>query len=271
MIGAVMAIEEINNKEAGQVELLLPDTTILFEWAGSRGTQAGAMLKSIELVEHSFDKIGLDALIGAGSSSRSETAHTVLNVFDIPMVSYAATSPVLSDADLFPNFFRTVASDTFQATAVVEFLDSLGYKGACTFGTDLSLYSVKGASAFNDAAKEKGMTVLGNFKTSDIATTDEAEAVVKEMAESECRVVFAITSEQPFGMFARSAVKAGIMGQDTGWVYVVSDAVVSSFDDFSNLATQDGATSDGTIIPAIGDLDATLKVIRRTTDTTSNQ
>ena len=121
-------IDEINNKQAdtGQGYVmdgspLLPNTTVSFEFADSRGSRAG-VLKSINFVEHAFGNDGVDALIGAGSSTRSETAHTVLNVFDVPpMVSYAATSPVLSDADLFPNFFRTVASDTFLATAVVEF------------------------------------------------------------------------------------------------------------------------------------------------------
>jgi len=103
--------------------------------------------------------------------------------------------------------------------------------------------------------------VFGNFKTSDVTTAEEAEAVVKEMAESECRVVFAITNEQPLGMFSKSAVKAGIMGPDSGWVYVVSDGVVSSFDYFKGIVEEDVATSDGAIIPGVSDFGATFNVL----------
>ena len=36
-------------------------------------------------------------------------------IFHVPQVSYLSTAVVLSNKELYPYFFRTVPSDTFQA------------------------------------------------------------------------------------------------------------------------------------------------------------
>ena len=44
----------------------------------------------------------------------------------VPMVSYAATSPALSDTNKYPLFARTVPSDTSQAPSLLALLEHYG-------------------------------------------------------------------------------------------------------------------------------------------------
>ena len=41
-------------------------------------------------------------------------------IFHVPQVSYLSTAVVLSNKELYPYFFRTVPSDTFQAKVKVS-------------------------------------------------------------------------------------------------------------------------------------------------------
>lgn len=45
-----------------------------------------------------------------------------MRLFDVPIISYMATSPALNNYDRFPSFFRTVPSDIIQAKAMLELL-----------------------------------------------------------------------------------------------------------------------------------------------------
>ncbi|KAF7653754.1 hypothetical protein LDENG_00079020, partial [Lucifuga dentata] len=41
-----------------------------------------------------------------------------LGPFSVPLISYVASCPCLSDRHKFPNFFRTIPSDIYQAKAM---------------------------------------------------------------------------------------------------------------------------------------------------------
>ena len=47
-------------------------------------------------------------------------ANTILAAAGIPQISYASTSPALSDANAYPGFFRVVPSDAFQGSVVAD-------------------------------------------------------------------------------------------------------------------------------------------------------
>ena len=54
-------------------------------------------------------------IIGAQTSEVSLEIARLGRIFRVPQVSYLSTAVVLSDKELYPYFFRTVPSDTFQA------------------------------------------------------------------------------------------------------------------------------------------------------------
>ena len=69
---------------------------------------------------------GVVGVVGAACSGASMGANAVLSAAGIPQVSYASTSPALSDATAYPDFFRVVPSDALlgQALSAVVQADS---------------------------------------------------------------------------------------------------------------------------------------------------
>ncbi|KAG8179572.1 hypothetical protein JTE90_016139 [Oedothorax gibbosus] len=68
----------------------------------------------------SFDRVV--GIIGGQSSSVSIQLANLLRLFRVPQVSYQSSSPTLSNKEKYEYFFRTVASDVYQAKAIVEIL-----------------------------------------------------------------------------------------------------------------------------------------------------
>lgn len=69
---------------------------------------------------------GVWGVVGAACSGASIAANAVLSPLDIPMISYASTSPALSDNASYPNFFRVVPSDVGQAQALTDIMNNNG-------------------------------------------------------------------------------------------------------------------------------------------------
>ena len=63
---------------------------------------------------------GVWGAVGAACSGASMGANAILSAAGIPQVSYASTSPALTDATAYPGFFRVVPSDAFQGAVVAD-------------------------------------------------------------------------------------------------------------------------------------------------------
>ena len=69
---------------------------------------------------------GVVAVAGAACSGASMGANQILSAAGIPMVSYASTSPALSDATAYPHFYRIVPSDVLQGQAAADMIAASG-------------------------------------------------------------------------------------------------------------------------------------------------
>ncbi|XP_044059696.1 extracellular calcium-sensing receptor-like isoform X2 [Siniperca chuatsi] len=59
-------------------------------------------------------------LIGADASTTAIMLSRILGPLSVPIISYLASCPCLSDRPTFPNFFRTIPSDIYQARAMAQ-------------------------------------------------------------------------------------------------------------------------------------------------------
>ena len=87
--------------------------------SGCDGQMAGTAAQS--LVD-----AGVVAVAGAACSGASMGANAVLSAAGIPMISYASTSPALSDATAYPHFYRIVPSDALQGQAAADMIMASG-------------------------------------------------------------------------------------------------------------------------------------------------
>ena len=70
----------------------------------------------------------MDAVVGPACSGASNAAAYFADEFQVPMVSYSATSKSLSGRS--PFFFRLSMSDNIKSRSVLDFLRNAGWKCA---------------------------------------------------------------------------------------------------------------------------------------------
>jgi branched-chain amino acid transport system substrate-binding protein len=110
---AAVAIAELNASQAEfDYELIVADSAC-------DGTQAATAAQS--LVD-----AGVEIIVGAACSGATLGAIAVAAPAGIPMVSYASTSPAVTNADDDGNLFRVVPSDAQQAVALAQVVAAAG-------------------------------------------------------------------------------------------------------------------------------------------------
>ena len=80
-----------------------------------------------QLAAETVRDAGVVAVAGAACSGASMGANSVLKDAGIPMVSFASTSPALSDAAAYAHFYRVVPSDAYQGDALADVVSAAGY------------------------------------------------------------------------------------------------------------------------------------------------
>ena len=98
------------------------------------------------------------AVIGGMDSRVSVNVANVLQVEDVPQISYGATSSELETAE-FTSFFRTVPGDTFQSRAMAQLIAHYQWTCVAVIGVD-DWYGRSGVSAFVTAANETGTCIV---------------------------------------------------------------------------------------------------------------
>ena len=93
---------------------------------------------------------GVIAVVGAAGSTASMSANAVLSDAGIPMISYASTSPTLSDSTTYPHFYRVVPSDAIQGPALSDVVANRGSTSPALIYLNND-YGSDFASSFRDA------------------------------------------------------------------------------------------------------------------------
>ncbi|XP_036934852.1 extracellular calcium-sensing receptor-like [Acanthopagrus latus] len=124
----VFAVEEINRNST-----LLPgvklgyrilDSCFRYPWALQGAlSMVGGDAHSCDLTASTPQSAGgqlVPLLIGAAASTTGIMLSRILGPLSVPVISYLASCPCLSDRTKFPNFFRTIPSDIYQARAMAQ-------------------------------------------------------------------------------------------------------------------------------------------------------
>lgn len=115
-----------------------------------------------------------------------------LKIIVLFQVSHLSTCACLSDKKQYPTFFRTVPSDHFQISGLVQLLKFFDWRWVGIIYS-AGTYSDEGTAHFVKEAKKDGICVEYRLPFSKVSTT-ENRAVVKALQESSSRVVLLFLS-----------------------------------------------------------------------------
>ncbi|XP_073342381.1 extracellular calcium-sensing receptor-like [Pagrus major] len=154
---AVFAVEEINNST-----MLLPGVKLGYHIFDSCGRPPWALQAALSLVGGDSTSCNSEGdhpvplIIGGASSVTSQILSRILGPLSVPVISYLSSCPCLSDRRQFPNFFRTIPSDIYQARAIAQLAIRFNWTwiGAVVANNDYGHVAVK---VFQEETQGKGV------------------------------------------------------------------------------------------------------------------
>ncbi|XP_039638854.1 extracellular calcium-sensing receptor-like [Perca fluviatilis] len=194
----IFAIEEINNSTE-----LLPGIKLGYHIYDACGSVTVAVHVAFQLsngldpVFYTGDSCSQSgmvmAVVGESGSSPSISMSRIIGPFNIPQVSYFATCACLSDKQQYPNFFRTIPSDQFQADALAKLVKHFGWTWIGAVRSD-SDYGNNGMASFLDAARKEGICVEYSESFYRTHPRSRIQRVADVIRRSTAMVVVAFTS-----------------------------------------------------------------------------
>ncbi|XP_065816322.1 extracellular calcium-sensing receptor-like [Labrus bergylta] len=212
------AINEINKNPN-----LLPNVTLGYSLYDNCATLGIAFRASLSLASGQEEQILLDetcvgsnpvlGIVGDSYSTFTIATSDVIGLFQLPIVSYFATCPCLSDRKRFPSFFRTIPSDTFQVRAMIQILNHFSWNWVGLLVSDDD-YGLNAARSFQSDLAQSGQGCLayteilpwGNDPT-------ELKRIVNLIKTSTARVVIVFAHEIHMIHLMEEVVRQNVTGR----------------------------------------------------------
>lgn len=163
-------------------------------------------------------------VVGGASSKISMNINYIMNVYDIPQISYSSTSPSLSDKFNYRTFFRTIPPDTFQGKALADVIRHFNWSYVSTVATSDD-YGRLGIESFKQVAKEVNMCLAVEElfdKTLSLQTTkDQIKRIVSSLKSETKAKVIVLFCEWPS---AQAILQEAENQNLTGKTWIASEA-----------------------------------------------
>uniref|UniRef100_A0A672GGW9 Olfactory receptor C family, r1 n=1 Tax=Salarias fasciatus TaxID=181472 RepID=A0A672GGW9_SALFA len=108
----LFAVEEINHSRT-----LLPGVKLGYHIFDDCAIPSLSLKSTFSLIGGDKGSSLVPLIIGSATTQSSKIVSRLLASLFVPMISYLASCPCLSDRLQYPNFFRTIPSDVYQARA----------------------------------------------------------------------------------------------------------------------------------------------------------
>ncbi|KAK7502054.1 hypothetical protein BaRGS_00006806 [Batillaria attramentaria] len=224
---------------SGQNSTTGQQTTVTFFQPASTGSPSQAPLAGLGNMSHDGARItmegfpGLDVVGVVGTESSPSTIHmaSVLSLFHVPMLSYIATSPLLSNREKFPYFARIVPSDSNQGKVIATVLQRLNWTYVSIVYSAGS-YGSQGLRAVTRAMEDTGACLASVIEVHQDFKKEQYDRIVTQLQQTpraQAVVLFAdlATCRNLFGAVART-------NSQNSFTWVGSDALAGSLQDFKD-------------------------------------
>ncbi|KAK9071871.1 hypothetical protein SSX86_008301 [Deinandra increscens subsp. villosa] len=212
------AVKDVNGNST-----VLPGTTLRMEMRSSNCSGFLGMVGALQFMES--DTV---AIVGPQSSVVAHIISHVANELHVPLLSFAATDPTLSNLE-FPYLIRTTQSDLHQMTAVAEIVDFYGWREVIAIFIDDD-YGRNGVLALDDTLAARRCRIsykIGIPPGLEYGRSEVMDILVK-IALMEARVVVLHVYPDVGFLIFSVARYLGMMGD--GYVWIATDWLSSFLD-----------------------------------------
>ena len=189
-----------------------------------------AVGKALSMVagSHDIGLLGLDSkagssnvigVIGPSSSGSSVAVAPLLNLFDVPMISWAASSDELNDRSKYPIFFRMVPADSYQTRVMVDIMVAFNW-------TYVSVVYIENGYGFNGLKFLRHYTRINEiciahaFPIPEDPGTEGYQALVKRLKHEEKAMVVVIFA---FSSHMQSVLRAAKALGYADFIWILSE------------------------------------------------
>lgn len=159
----------------------------------------------------------IDFFVGALSSDVTQSIQHLVQHNKLPQISYASTSPVLSDKVMFPTLVRTIPSDGDLITGVAKFVRHMEWEILTILAVNLEFGQAGGTLLHKQLGSSPKVDVTNNllFTEGDIDNIQLKLGIIKE---SESRVIFLHCGVTDAVLVLTIAQKLGMLEEGFTWI-----------------------------------------------------
>ncbi|KAJ3275046.1 hypothetical protein HDV01_001552 [Terramyces sp. JEL0728] len=210
LIEAVFArIDQLNHQNASLID---PDATLVPKLYNYEQDNQLLISDTLDIIAQKEIFI-----IGTGWSSFSTIASLISQNSLIPICDGASTNPNLGRKDLYPNFFRTIPTDTAGSEAMANYIHSQGWGKIATINTDED-YGNGAITSFLNYADALNITVLSRQLIETNIDDAGAYEVAQQILSAEARIIVYFGMPENYETVVVQATKVGVYGKGYFWV-----------------------------------------------------
>jgi ABC-type branched-subunit amino acid transport system substrate-binding protein len=161
-------------------------------------------------------------IIGPPYSSQAVPMSANAEAFDIPVVSYLATAPSLSDKSRYPYFSRVLTSDASIGTGFANYFVSQNFKRVAAI-VENSDYGLGLQEAFVREATRLGLSIDFIAK---VDTPESMNNTLKSFRASAARVIVAMGGSDTMSQMSIVAYDAGFMGPKSAYLWTFTSDIL---------------------------------------------
>ena len=166
-------------------------------------------------------------IIGEYASFVTVPVADFLHLFDVPLISFSSTSPLLSNRDRYKHFFRTVPSDSQQAQAMIDLVLHFEWTFISTIHSNDD-YGEPGMERFKELANKNDICIHLDIGLSDDFTDSQYTDVVNKVYKSIPDVIVLFSSRNHAEKLFNKIEQ--VYNGSRRFLWIASDAWVESGD-----------------------------------------
>jgi ABC-type amino acid transport substrate-binding protein/ABC-type branched-subunit amino acid transport system substrate-binding protein len=203
-IAAVLLSQQYNITVGGQL--------IGWQTVSTDGEPINALRNSCRAMSSS----NIVGIVGPGLSREALMIAPLGKTIGIPVVSYAATDPDLSDRNAYPTFYRTVPSDNAAAVAIAQLFVRFNWT-SCIIIYQNDAYGEGGLKAINQAFDKKNLIIRGTISF-DIMARSIQRDLKKDLLNSPTRIIILWADLIHTSLVIDNALDNDLLGPQFTWI-----------------------------------------------------